>query len=150
MAANPYFAYGSNMSSAQMAARCPGAVALGAARRPGYRLAFDKWSDGRGGLVADILVSPSDEVWGVLWEVNEAHVAALDRYEGVARGQYRRVVVEVETPTGGPAQAYAYVISEAGEEGATTASYRALLIEGAREHELPPEYVRFLEAVAVV
>ena len=149
MAPLPYFAYGSNMSSAQMAERCPGATALGAARLVGYRLAFDKWSQRGGGRVADIVVSPGDELWGVLWLVSEAHGAALDRYEGVARGQYRRSVVGVETLRGAVLQAFAYVICEPAEEGPTTVAYRALLLEGAREHGIPVGYVRLIESVAV-
>lgn len=150
MAPLPYFAYGSNMSSAQMAQRCPGATAQGRARLTGYRLAFDKWSECRGGRVADIVVSAGDELWGVLWMVSEAHLVALDRHEGVARGQYRRTVVGVETLTGDPAQAFAYVICEPAGEGPTTAEYRALLLEGAREHQIPARYLRLLESIAVV
>lgn len=145
----PYFAYGSNMPSAQMAERCPGAVALGAARLRGRRLAFNAWSERRGGLVADVPPAPGGGVWGVLWRVTEAHAAALDRYEGVARGQYRRASVRVERPGGGETDAFAYVIRAPGVEGPTTAAYRALLVEGAREHGLPAAWVRLLEAVPV-
>lgn len=143
----PYFAYGSNMASSQMAERCPGAVCLGAARLPGYRLAFDAWSNRRGGLVADVLPAPDSEVWGVLWEVTDEHAEALDRYEGVARGQYRREGVRVESATGETVAAFAYVICNPGEEGATTDGYQALLLEGAREHSLPPDWVKAIEDV---
>lgn len=145
----PYFAYGSNMASAQMAERCPGAVLLGTARLPDYRLAFDAWSNRRGGLVADVLPAPRSEVWGVLWQVTEEHAAALDRYEGVARGQYRREVVQVESARGETVEAFAYVICDPGEEGPTTDAYRALLLEGAREHGLPPAWVTGLEDVPI-
>ncbi len=143
----PYFAYGSNMASSQMADRCPGAVCLGAARLPGYRLAFDAWSNRRGGLVADVLPAPDSEAWGVLWQVTEEHAEALDRYEGVARGQYRREDVRVESETGEPVEAFAYVICNPGEEGPTTDAYRAILLEGAREHGLPPDWVKAIEDV---
>ncbi len=145
----PYFAYGSNMASAQMAERCPGATALGAARLRGRRLAFDAWSERRGGMVADVPPAPDGEVWGVLWRVTDAHAAALDRFEGVARGQYRRASVRVERPGGGETDAFAYVIRAPAAEGPTTAAYRALLVEGAREHGLPAAWVRALEAVPV-
>lgn len=143
----PYFAYGSNMASSQMAYRCPGAVCLGAARLPGYRLAFDAWSNRRGGLVADVLPARDSEVWGVLWTVTEDHAEALDRYEGVARGQYRRENVLVESASGDEVEAFAYVICNPDEEGPTTDAYRALLLEGAREHGLPSGWVKAIEAV---
>jgi len=143
----PYFAYGSNMASSQMADRCPGAVCLGVVRLPDYRLAFDAWSNRRGGLVADVLPAPGSEVWGVLWEVTEAHAEALDRYEGVANGQYRRSIVRVESADGGEVEAFAYVICDPGEDGPTTDAYRDILLEGAREHGLPPAWVRAIEVV---
>ncbi len=143
----PYFAYGSNMASSQMADRCPGAVSLGAARLPGYRLAFDAWSNRRGGLVADVLPARDSEVWGVLWTVTKDHAEALDRYEGVARGQYRRENVLVESASGDEVEAFAYVICNPGQEGPTTDAYRALLLEGARDHGLPSGWVKAIEAV---
>ena len=143
----PYFAYGSNMASSQMADRCPGAVRLGIARLPGYRLAFDAWSNRRGGLVADVLPTPGSDVWGVLWQVTGDHAEALDRYEGVARGQYRRETVRVESEQGESVEAFAYVICNPGEEGPTTDGYQAILLEGAREHGLPPDWVNAIEAV---
>ena len=146
----PYFAYGSNMASSQMADRCPGAVCLGVARLPGYRLAFDAWSNRRGGLVADVLPEPGSEVWGVLWRVTDDHAAALDRYEGVARGQYRRENVRIESVEGEAVDAFAYVICTPGDDGPTTDAYRDLLLEGAREHGLPPDWVRAIETVATL
>ena len=143
----PYFAYGSNMATSQMADRCPGAVSLGAARLPGFRLAFDAWSNRRGGLVADVLPASGSDVWGVLWTVTEHHAEALDRYEGVGRGQYRREHVRVESASGDQVEAFAYVICNPGEEGPTTDAYRALLLEGAREHALPSGWVKAIEAV---
>lgn len=143
----PYFAYGSNMASSQMADRCPGAACLGIARLPGYRLAFDAWSNRRGGLVADVLPAPGSDVWGVLWQVTEEHAEALDRYEGVARGQYRRESVRVESPAGETIDAFAYVICSPGDDGPTTDAYRDILLEGAREHGLPPDWVKAIEAV---
>ena len=147
MALPPYFAYGSNMASSQMADRCPGALCLGVARLPDYRLAFDAWSNRRGGLVADVLPAPGSEVWGVLWEVTDEHTEALDRYEGVARGQYRRATVRAEPTDGGEVEVFAYVICDPGEDGPTTDAYRDILLEGAREHGLPPEWVKAIENV---
>ena len=145
-----YFAYGSNMCSAQMQERCPGAKALGYARLVDYRLAFDKWSERRGGYVADVLPQPGEAVWGVLWQVTQAHTDTLDNHEGVARGQYRRQQVILENKVGGRlSKAYAYVICEPSEEGPTTHAYRKLLLAGAQEHGVPQRYLDALEALTV-
>ena len=40
-----YFAYGSNMDTARMLARCPGARLVGAATLPGFRLVERLYAD---------------------------------------------------------------------------------------------------------
>ncbi len=139
-----YFAYGSNMSRTQMAERCPGHGRGLPGRLPGYRLAFDRYSEGRGGgHVADIPRSPDAEVWGVLWDVTENHLEALDGFEGVAAGIYRRIEVEVESAEG-PLLAVAYQISEPAEEGPPSRIYLDLLLEGAIEFGFPGAFVETL------
>jgi gamma-glutamylcyclotransferase (GGCT)/AIG2-like uncharacterized protein YtfP len=119
-----YFAYGSNMSSRQMAERCPGAAAAGIGLLRGFRICFDRYSEGRQGHVADIVEDAAGEVWGVRWLVTEEHLAALDRFEGVARGAYRRRNVSVEVD-GVSQQAIAYQVVEPEDEGAPSDSYLA-------------------------
>ena len=142
-----YFAYGSNMSSAQMAERCPGASSLGAARLDGFALSFDRWSDRRGGYVADVLPSPGGSVWGVLWRVTSEHLVMLDRHEGVAAGAYRREFVRVQSASG-HIDAVAYRVCEPALPGSPPAAYLALILEGAKEHGLPAAYVAGIQAVA--
>ena len=76
-----YFAYGSNLRSVQMVRLCPGHVFLGPARLDGYRLAFtlpdEEWQGG----VADVVLSPGDEVWGALYRLRDTDLVALDAYE---------------------------------------------------------------------
>ena len=94
-----YFAYGSNMDSARMLARCPGARMAGVASLKGYRLAER--------LYADIETAEGCVVGGVLWSVTLADLRVLDRFEGVAAGAYRRGVYAFSTPWG-DGRAYAY------------------------------------------
>ena len=99
----PYFAYGSNMNLEQMAVRCPGCLMLGLVRKPGWRYLINQ----RGYVTAQ--EDPDAETLGCLWELTEQHWAALDRYEGVAGGFYRRVDCEVvPLDSGEPVSAIAY------------------------------------------
>jgi gamma-glutamylcyclotransferase len=145
-----YFAYGSNMNSVQMAERCPGAVSLGVARLDGFALAFDRWSHRRSGYVADVLPSPGATVWGVLWRVTREHLLSLDRYEGVAGGAYRREAVHVSLATEPPreVEAVVYRVCQPDAPGPPSAPYLNLMLEGAREHVLPPAYIANLAASA--
>jgi gamma-glutamylcyclotransferase (GGCT)/AIG2-like uncharacterized protein YtfP len=78
-----YLAYGSNMSPAQMQRRCPGARLIGAVVLDGYRLTFTGWSGMWSGGVATIERAPGDQVAGAVYEISAAHLATLDRCEGV-------------------------------------------------------------------
>ena len=81
-----YFAYGSNLNVEQMSYRSPTATPLGSAYFPGWRLVF------RG--VADIEIGEPEDMLPVgIWEIGPEDEAALDRYEGVKHGLYRKVII---------------------------------------------------------
>ena len=132
-----YFAYGSNMNLQQMARRCPGAVNLGPACLPGWRLAER--------MFADIERDDAAETWGVLWDITPAHLLALDRYEGVPQLYRRwRVHVTVNDPdTGLPVihTAMVYAMTRAAKANRNgcpySPTYRAACSQGARENGLP-------------
>jgi gamma-glutamylcyclotransferase (GGCT)/AIG2-like uncharacterized protein YtfP len=143
-----YFAYGSNLRSAQMARLCPGHEYLGPARLDGYRLAFT-WPDEewRGG-VADVVASPVDAVWGALYRVPESDWPALDAYEVFdpagpegANEYVRRLVTVMTEKENREVEAWCYVVRAPQGHVAPSEVYRAALIEGAIERGLPAEYV---------
>ena len=123
----------------------PAAKALGPARLPGYRLAFTRYSRPRRGGSADVVADDSSEVWGVLYEVDDACLASMDKVEGVPHA-YRREVVAVSTREGEPVQAITYVANKTGEFRPNK-SYVKVILRGARAHGLPEEYVRMLEQI---
>lgn len=141
-----YFAYGCLMDSAQMRKRCPGARALGAARLPGHRLVFTRYSLAWSGGTGHVEPSPADEVWGVLWEISERDERRLDRYERVKAGMYRKDIVEVER--GGAGHAALVYLANADGERRPSRRYVAALVRGARTHGLPASYVARLEGLA--
>jgi gamma-glutamylcyclotransferase len=135
-----YFAYGSNLASAEMELACPGHRFLGAARLDGFRLEFRRRSVRWGGGAADLMPAEGESVWGALYELPDAALGALDRKEG-AGFAYRRVDVEVELD-GEPRRAIAYEVeSKEPREVAPTAEYLRLLRAGAAERGLPRGYV---------
>lgn len=138
-----YFAYGALMEPLRFRRRCPGAVAVGRARLPDHRLAFTRYSRNERGGVADIVPQPGADVWGALYEVDEACLAALDEYEGVPRA-YRRETVRVIDDEGAEREAVAYIANRTGEF-APSRQYLAVIARGAREHGLPEEYVQEIE-----
>ena len=84
-----HFAYGSNMSRALMAMRCPGASALATASLAGWRFLVSP--DGLGSIES----RPGALVRGVLWRVGLRDLAAINAYEGIDSGLYVRRVLPV-------------------------------------------------------
>jgi hypothetical protein len=93
---NFYFAYGSNMNEEQMQKRCPNAKPIGKAILKDHKIAFTRESNKWKCAVADILVSPGDNVWGVLYSITEEDLSNLDKHEGVAVNAYKRIELQVE------------------------------------------------------
>ena len=77
-----YFAYGSNLDDDQMRSRCPSARVVARAVLPNYALAFGGFSHRWGGAVASVVRAKGARVEGLLYELNEGDLRALDRFEG--------------------------------------------------------------------
>lgn len=128
------------MSHAQMAYRCPsaGLVRPAVLRRHRFTIA----EHGFGTVVPEATA----EVYGVLWMVTAEDEQALDRYEGVGEGLYRRERRRVHVTLGGatgssdPVDALVYVSARA-EPGRPRRGYLAQVIAGAEAHALPDGYV---------
>jgi len=137
----PYVAYGSCMSASSFGETAPGCRVVGRAEIPGRRVAFTRYSAGRGGGVADLLEAPGQAAEGVLYLLPPASLDALDRREG-APYCYRRVMVPVVCG-GRLFQALTYeVVSKAGREIAPHLEYVRLIMDGAGL--LSREYVESL------
>ena len=134
------FAYGSNMDQAMMAARCPGAQALGLARLPRHARAVMR--EGYLTLARD----PRCDVTGILWDVPLSNMAALDRYEGVGEGLYRKVQQLVIGPSGAR-RALVYFGANAGP-GVLRRDYHAQVLAAARACALPRADMASIEALA--
>jgi hypothetical protein len=144
-----YFAYGSNMLGARLQApeRCPSAHALGVAESRGHELRWHKRSRKDGSGKCDIVAStdPNASTFGVLYEIADSEKSALDREEGLNHGYD---AIEVSVLFGGAlrnARSYQATATDAALR--PHAWYRALVVAGAKEHGLPPDYIARLEAV---
>ena len=145
MPRNVYFAYGSNLKQGQLVRRCPGSTVIGRARLPGYRLAFTRYSTKRKGGVADVVAEPGSEVWGVLYDIDDAGMESLDSCEGAPRA-YRRETLTVLDDGGVDVEAQVYIANKTGEF-APSRAYLDLIVVGGREHGLPEEYVSAVDAI---
>ena len=128
-----YFAFGSNMVTAQMAERCPGAEFLGTAVLPEHRFRI-----GRRGY-GTVVPETGAAVYGILWGLREEDEAALDVYEGVRHGLYEKVSRFVRTDAGDDRLALVYVATDP-EPGAAVPGYMEKVVAAADSHALPTAY----------
>jgi gamma-glutamylcyclotransferase len=143
-----YFAYGSNMLSQWLRARCKFASVSCVASVSGYRLALSKKSNdgsGKATLVAD----PVTQVYGVVFDISSDDATELDRIEGRGRGYERIDLVALRHPEGPSISVTAYVAHEDFLESTLQPYdwYRDLIVTGAQQHNLPDDYVATLHAI---
>ena len=144
-----YFAYGSNLSQAQMGVRCPMAKGLGVAVLEGHRLSFTAFSRGWDGGVADVVEAVGHKVWGFLYELTPEDLSALDAYEGYPHLYDRLLLHVVPEVNHAAVEAWVYFVVNKQDFVTPAAKYLAVLVECAKEFEFPREYVTDLESTPV-
>lgn len=89
-------------------------------------------------------------VRGVLYEVPEEEMMHLDEIEGVPEGIYFRQTIYVVTHEGEPVKAYTYRTTNPKGPFKPSQRYIALMVKGAREHNMDPDYIEWLESVETI
>ena len=137
-----YFAYGSNMSTARLRARVPSCRPLGIGSLPGHELRFHKRSKDGSGKCNALAVDGAAGVMGVLFSFDVTDRPGLDRAEGRGAG-YDYTEVTVLDFEGGSLNVLTYLAhpDHIDDHLKPYGWYRDLVIEGAREHGLPQDYV---------
>ena len=148
-----YFAYGSNMCAGRLRGRVPSAVPVRVARLLNHSLRFHKRSDKDGSGKADACFTgePEDVVWGVVFDIAPAEKPELDRHEGLGHGYVERLITVIDLE-GGMHPVFMYA-AEAGHIDPALRPYswyKRFVVEGARQHTLPPDYIARIEAIPAV
>jgi len=132
-----------------MRLRCPRSTALGPARLARHRFFI------MAGGYASVMRDARREVHGVLWDLALCDVGALDAYEDVHSGLYRKLMQPVLRGQGGSARALVYVggsVTPAaplpGYMESVLAAARAWAFVSGRTAVLPEDVQAVLPAVA--
>jgi hypothetical protein len=133
-----HFAYGSNMSRLMMRSHAPHARPLGVATLQGFR--FLIMTDG----YASVERAIPETVYGVLWRITPRDRVTLDTWENIEAGLYRAEMLPVRY--GGKQVPALIYLGRTDRPGRPKPGYMKAVIEAARDWELPPDYIRSLEA----
>lgn len=127
-----YLAYGSNLSMAQMAQRCPDAIYVGTAELEDYQLLF---KGSQSGSYLTVESKKGSTVPVLVWRISERDEHYLDRYEGYPSFYYKKTMeVEVQSfigeKTDGITEAIIYIMHEDRPLGCPTKHYYDVCLEG--------------------
>jgi hypothetical protein len=98
---------------------------IGPARLDGYRLVFNVHSRSWGGGAANAVPAIGGHLWGILWEIGEAEMKALDSFRGDEHMQ-QVFEVEVQAPEG-PVRATTFAVDSPERFVAPTDRYVTML-----------------------
>lgn len=128
-----YIAYGSNLSTEQMAFRTPDAKIVGTAILYGWQLLFK--------LHATIEENKEKNTPVLVWEISQEDEKRLDRYEGYPAYYYKKELPVTVFPIEGgePMEltAMVYIMTEGHERREPMPSYYEVLEQGYREFHFP-------------
>ena len=127
-----YLAYGSNLSMAQMAQRCPDAVYVGTAELKDYQLLF---KGSQSGSYLTVEPKKGSMVPVLVWRISERDEHYLDRYEGYPSFYYKKTMeVEVQSfigeKTDDVTEAIIYIMHEDRPIGIPSNFYMRTCLEG--------------------
>lgn len=147
-----YFAYGSNMSVKRLTnqKRVPFARRICIARLPKHQLRFHKKSND-GSAKCDAYYTGDDKhfVMGVLFEINQSEKKNLDKVEGLHSG-YEEKEVTLITELGGEHEAVTYYAKDIDPLLKPYTWYKDHVLIGARENNLPAEYISMIKVVDTI
>ena len=137
------------MCTGRLRRRVPSASPLRIARLTGHLFDFHKRSSddsGKGNALET--GSPADVVWGVIFEIDSQEKPILDDAEGLGHG-YQEVQVRVNDEAGNQHQVSMYVAaSDSFDDSLRPYSwYKRFVVEGARQHRVPVDYIARIEAM---
>ncbi|MGP4112487.1 gamma-glutamylcyclotransferase [Streptomyces sp. 4N509B] len=140
-----YAAYAGNLDPRLMSRRAPHSPLRGTGWLTGWRLTFGGEEMGWEGALATLVESPpsphapAEQVFVALYDIAPMDEEALDRWEGVGMGVYRRTRVRVAT-LDGDVPAWVYVLNGY-EGGLPSARYLGEIADAAESAGAPHDYV---------
>ncbi len=150
-----YFAYGSNMNWPLIKERAPSAEFFSVAKLKDHRLAFTRKSNRRGCGSADAVPEQGQNVWGVIYQIEERDFGSLDEAEdfvpGRAENGYTRQQCHVYTNGDNqkPILVSLYFAEKQKDPPLHSTEYKRLIVEGAKHWRLPKDYIEELEGIKV-
>jgi Gamma-glutamyl cyclotransferase, AIG2-like len=142
-----YFAYGSNMLTSRLRARCPSAAFHTTATVRDYTVMFGKLSEDKSGKATLVRTTGTGHsARGAVFKISARELAQLDRAEGAGYTRLQDFPVEC-TRSGEAIKTHTYVAKKYDGELRPYDWYLALVVAGIMEHEIGDDYRSSLRAI---
>lgn len=141
-----YFAYGSNMYMQRLGDRCPGAEMLFVAELKGYEFQMtQRRLNGYG--AADIVAKPGERVLGIVYMIPVEQKDTLRKAEGCPGAYVEEDIKVMNLITSQTVDVITYTVRKKKSPPVeTTLGYREFVLRGAREWNLPEDYIEELSS----
>ena len=145
------FCYGSNMNTERITERCSSSRFISRAKVNGYKLVFNKKSKDKSGKANLIYTGDKSLVWGVIFDISEDQKPLLDKAEGLGRGydEYKLIVInDLEQEI----ECVCYIATDEKYLDNNLKPYdwyKEYCLIGAKQHNLPEDYILTLDGVNV-
>jgi gamma-glutamylcyclotransferase (GGCT)/AIG2-like uncharacterized protein YtfP len=141
-----HFGYGSNLSIECVHEELiPNAKFVMKGYLPNFEVQFPFWSPEEKAGYSGIMEAPGELVPGALYEVTEQELITLDNMEGVYKDRYKRMTYLVLGEDGKFHPADLFRVIDPQGPFPPSRSYLDIMIKGARDLELDPEYIKKIE-----
>ena len=132
-----YFAFGSTLEEKELFTWCPEARFVGNALLDDYQFLINELGS------ATVIHADSSLVYGVVWDISDAEMVALDRVEGVDKQCAFRETVSVHLNRATLGKVFIHISSNS-TPGIPEENYIDGIIEAAIGYCFPPEYIEQL------
>ena len=143
------FCYGSNMNTERITERCSSSRFISRAKVNGYKLLFNKRSKDKSGKANLIYTGDKSSVWGVIFDISEDQKPLLDKAEGLGKGydEYKLIVIN---DLGEEIECVCYIATDEKYLDNNLKPYdwyKEYCLIGAKQHNLPDDYILTIESV---
>lgn len=141
-----YFAYTSMINPRTIGAVAPSAEFRFIAHLPETKLIFTHTIDGVGGVLPSVVAEPGNTVWGAMFEIDKAALAAIsaaeERESRVVTYDFKAVDREGKRHS---VITHVHDGSSPSDDGRPSKDYMSLIVTGARHWSLPAGWVAGLD-----
>jgi gamma-glutamylcyclotransferase (GGCT)/AIG2-like uncharacterized protein YtfP len=135
------------MSSERITERCSSSRFISRASVIGWKLLFNKRSKDGSGKANLVYTGDESLVWGVIFDITEDQKPILDKFEGLGWG-YDELKLKVISDLGEEIECVCYIATDGKYLDNNLKPfdwYKEWCLKGAKQHNLPSEYILTIE-----